>query len=215
MADKAAIHNLQSGFVVDRSVLVGMTGEEIRDIFSTARVNPNKRLVVIDNASTFFTAENLLKNIKSKNNDYMMIAEKAGVALSEEKIKALLLAEKVQEDIIALMKPKYVFAEVPAGWSFAADISFGPTQVRRKRPNGQGGGANNYYVSPGQLEKLWLIASKRWASGKAPAENPEVRAGDYKRRAVINETNIQLGCQIVQRYELEQVAKHKGWAFPG
>lgn len=221
---KTALFVLAAGLVLDRSVHVTQTSAEIDATFQTVlNAMAEKRgnngvphtLRVVDNANQFFTADNLLDSIKKSDTFAIAtIAEQAGVTVSAEQVAAIQSAEATKTAIALAMKPRYDFAEVPAGWSFKADVSFGATHVRRKRENVQGN-STIYAVSSKQLEKLWGVASKRWAKMAKSTNTVSITPVDYPTRtASINETYVDIGCQRIQRYELEQIAAHKGWAFP-
>jgi hypothetical protein len=214
---KLALHVLASGLVLDRAVFTGQTASEMFITIGTiAARERSKRFMVIDSATTFFTSENLLNLIKKNDADYVLVAEQAGVVVTDEQVAAIQIAESAQAAIALAMKPKWNFAEVPAGWSFAEDVSFGATTVKRKRQNPNGDGVD-YRMTPSQCERIWKTASKRWA--KIPNASPAIPAQhwdnqNHYKSGTVSADHIQIGCQYIRRYELEQIASHKGWAFP-
>lgn len=214
MADKKILHVLKSGMVLDRSIMIGRSADEIGSAIAVIRAEDHRRLRVVDNADQFFTAEKLMELIRAKDKDYLMVAENAGIDITAEHVDAIWKADAIANAIKMKMPPKYTFAEVPAGWSIADDISLGPTIVRRKRINPQGN-SGTYTISPKRLETLWGLASRRWAKLAGATDNGGiVESQGVRRTATIGPNCIVIGCQTIQRYEIEQIAKHRGWAFP-
>lgn len=216
MAAKQALYILASGLVLDRSVFAAQNSTDMQATLVGLRIHSHKPFKVIDNANSFFNADNLLTAIKVGNGDYHLIAQQAGVNLSPADVLAIQTAEKVSAEIATKMKPKYVypFADVPEGWTFADDVSFGPTKVRRKRNNPIGDGTQ-YALTPDRIEALWLHCSKVWAKVLGASTNAGLVTSDGQRRAAtVMVDRVTIGCQTIRRYELEQIAKHKGWAFP-
>lgn len=210
MAEKVALHTLTAGVVLDRSVLVGLSSDEIHSVFEKVRLSgADSKLVVTDNADTYFTAPNLLKLIRAKNTDFFLIAEKAGMVVSGEDVAAILHADEVTAKITAAMVPPYPWVKKPEGWTFASHVSFGPTKVKR-RP---GTGDTTFALGPKQIEVLWGYASKKWATGKSVVVPSGSYAG-YNRRPEVHADRVVIGCQTIWRYELEGIAEHKGWAVP-
>lgn len=222
MSDTQKIHFylLRSGMVVDRSVLVGLTSDQLQTTLSGIQAaSVTTHLKVIDNAKSFFTSENMLVLIRADDQDYRLIAEQAQVDITPADIAAIHLADKVQAAIVLKMTPPippYTFDIVPEGWTVADYLSITAGErgtVVRKKPNPNGGGTG-YRISLKQLQRIWLIASRRWANLITTQLVGEVNADGYRKPAYINNTSIDIGCQRVQRYELEQLAKHQGWEFP-
>lgn len=212
MATKQALFVLASGLVLARDIFVTQGPPEMAETMGAIRLS-GKPLKIVDNAASFFNADNLLKLIKKGDKDYNLVAEQAGVTLYAADVAAIQRAEVVAAEIAKKMIPDYPFADVPEGWSFAADVSYGDTKVRRKRANSQGD-VNTHYLSPAMMEKMWQVASKKWADPSYICPSTEVRNADYRRLISVTVSQITVGCQTIRRYELEQIAKHKGWAFP-
>lgn len=218
---KVALHVLNAGMVLDRSVLVGQTVEEMKATVATLRASANSRKVVtvIENGALFFTAANMLDIIKSGGDTYRLIAEKAGVTLRDEDVQAIITAEATKKAIEASMVPPippYVFSQVPANWSIKTDLAVtnGARQsVKRRRANSMGN-STAYSISVMQLKRIWAVAAPLWQTKTGTPTIPDVRAEGYSRGAVVRESRVEIGCQTIQRYELEQLALHLGWDFP-
>lgn len=220
MSAKIALHVLASGLVLDRSVLVTQTVAELDATVATLRASANskKPVTVIENGATFFTSGNMLDIIKSGGQNYKLIAEKAGVTLRDEDVQAIITAEATKKAIEKSMippLPPYTFAAIPAGWSVKSDLDFSTgknTTVRRTRTNNAGNGVG-YNISLLQLKRVWAIAAPRWQTGTGNSSLSVTAHGTY-RTVYIRASSAEIGCQTVQRYELEQLALHLGWDFP-
>lgn len=208
-----ALYSLASGIVLDRAVFVSLNSAEMGGVFEIIRAAlRQKRLVIVDRASTFFTSSNMLDLIKAGNNDYTLIAEQLGVSIFDSDIDAI----RRVEVIIAAMKPPiplYSFAYVPDNWSIDKDLHLSLKNVKRRRSNSQGDGIT-YSISMAQLKRIWGVASKFWATAEPPHTVHSVSAAGYMRTAIIGLHEVDISCQTIRRYELEQVAVHLGWKFP-
>lgn len=213
MAIKNALRVLASGMVLDRAAFVALNSTDIAGTIAAIRAQGSAPLKVINNSSAFFNSDNMLSLIRAKDNDYRLIAEDAGIVITNDDVTALIAADVTAAKIRGAMKPKYEFAAVPEGWTFATDVSYGPTRVTRKRNNPQGDGSA-YHMSPAQIEKLWGIAVKRWVKMAGATDSTFVNTSGGERKAVVSADRVVVGCQTIRRYELEQIAQHKGWAFP-
>lgn len=221
-AAKISLYVLNSGMVLDHSVFKSLAANDMAGIVNSVRGEPSStRLKIIDNADTFFTSKNMLALIRADDKDYKLIAEQAQIIITEDEVRAILLADKVQADITAKMvppKPPYEFAPVPYDWSIKTNLQVGNglarASVRRLKLNVQGGGTS-YSITLKQLERIWLIASRKWAkiTNSTSAIN-DIRAEGYVKSGHVVDDRVHIGCQVVQRYELEQLALHLNWAFP-
>jgi hypothetical protein len=225
MAEKVALHDLPSGFVLDRNLLLGMNAKNIATTIEAIRSQLAKSLTVVDSATTFFTSENMLKLIKTNDDDYKLIAEKTGVEVRDEDVDAI----RRVENIINAMKPPtppYTFYAVPEKWSVGGDLvmTLGASPTVRRKPGNSQGLSYDYSISLKQLNRVWVSASRVWLKNAASAEPINVntvfntvsgvRVAGYSETARIQDGYVRLGCQNVQRYELEQLALHLGWDFP-
>lgn len=219
--DKSSLHVLNAGLVADRSVLIGLTSPEMASVFATLRmsVNTKKTLTVIDNGNTFFTSANMLELIKANDDKYRLIAEKAGVTLREEDIQAIQGAEAAKKAIEAAMIPPippYPFGPKPANWSVATDLTIttgNRATVRRLRTNPNANGTG-YSISVLQLKRIWAIASVRWKTKTSVRHIGSISADGYSRSGTVYDAHVEVGCQTIRRYELEQLALHLNWDFP-
>lgn len=209
---KIALHALTAGLVLDRSVFVGQTVAEMQSTLVAIRSAPKKSITVIENGATFFTAANMLDLIKADNDHYKLIAEKAKVTLRDEDVTAIKTAEAAKKAIEASMIPPippYPFRPVPEG--FVASQKFELTNNNRSLRR-VGAVAYEYRVSLAGAQRLWNSVSKYWVKGQTvPSQYMNVGS---ERRIVQEGDTVRIGCQNVQRFEIEQIALWQGWAFP-
>lgn len=234
---KTTLYNLASGLVLDRSVFVGLEPDGMSQCIASIRAENNKPLCVVDSADDFFTHKTLFSFLQAKDTNFVLVNEGLGGFLSVEQINALLgvnnnnkpqQEQQVQDalqkvtdihqvadagDVIVNMKPQgYVFAQVPPGWTLTDYMSLGPTKIRRKIKNSDGDGTM-FHMSPDAFAKLWIYASKVWA-GELNVPVMKFETGVGVKTASIQDDRISLGGNYIRRYEIEQVAKHRGWAIP-
>lgn len=217
MTKKTALYVLASGLVADNSVVKGFMPKELDEFVTaiSAAGFPSKKLFVVASAAGFFTPDNMISLIKANDDNYKLIAEQLEVPVSDTDVDAI----RRVEGILTSLKPKaplYPFAQVPDGWSIADDLSILKTAVRRKRINSNGDGSA-YAMTRPQLQRIWGLASKLWLKdlGVSHESIRDVSADGYRRRADVYYDRVVIGCQTFRRYELEQLAVHLGWAFPG
>lgn len=217
MAGKTTLHVLTSGMALDRAALLSLDIGAMNAVIAEIRAHPQLPVVVITSADDFFTADNAIAMIRQKDKGYKLIAEHAKIEITNDDVAALWAADATVAKIKAAMVPKWTFQQVPEGWTIKDDLSLGDTRIRRKRKNAQGHGVD-YYFTPEQAQKLWTFAAKRWATQNPHlgADSHEVSAngGQYKRKVSVSSQQLTIGCQSIMRYELEQLAKYRGWPFP-
>lgn len=205
---KIALHVLAAGLVLDRSVFIGQNVAEMHATIVALRGAPKKSFTIIENGATFFTAANMLELIKANDDGYKLIAEKAGVAVTEDSIRAIQIAEVTSALIKKAMIPPippYPFAKTPDGFTGIDqkfEICNGGKSLRR---------VNGHHTLGLVLAQLiWRYLSAAWAINKV-AEDKYFR----EHRVCQRQGDLyRIGCQEINRYEIEQIALWQGWKFP-
>ena len=227
--EKTVLHNLHSGMVLDRSVLITLPTTDMTQVISSIRAAGAKPLYVIDGAELFFTPATLVNLIAAKDKRYAVVNEALGGFFTENQIE-LLINQKVgaqpaviqpaaaaDDDLVVNLGNQpavgYQFAPVPAGWSISGNMSLGETRIKRKVKNAEGDGIL-FFMSPENYKKLWLFASKAWAGVDNAALTGTFETGQGKLKATVLDDRISLGGNYVRRYEIEQVAKYRNWEIP-
>lgn len=217
MADAKKViifYDLTDGIVLDRTVFATLSSAGMAGIFAIVR-GSKKRLVIVDNAATFFTSQNMLVLAKAGDNNYRLIAEQTKVTVTDSDVAAI----RRVDAIIEAMKPPppplppYNFVTIPNHWSVETDLDIAESFVKRRYVNVYADGTD-YMISLFQLKRIWSIASKFWKKRGGINSISNVKAGSHYKTAVISLDRVTLGCQTIRRYELEQLALHLGWPFP-
>lgn len=227
--EKTVLHNLNSGMVLDRSVLVTLQINDVSQTIASIRAAGPKYLCVVDSAEQFFTPATLMALLAAKDKRYLLVNEALGGFFTEQQlaligalpgvIKPAAVAEA--DLIVNLAAPEpgaYTFAKVPEGWSISGNISLGDTRIKRKVNNSDGDGTL-FFMSPQDFEKLWIFASECWcaiANGNWAGGEPTkfFLTGQGKLKATVQDDRISLGGNYIRRYEIEQIAKYRNWAMP-
>lgn len=126
-------------------------------------------------------------------------------AAYERKFKAAKDFDTLLEVTIKEVNKKLTYVMVDTTESIEK-YYFTATTIRRER--GQG-----YSITFKQLQKLWNKARPYWAGmAEQPAQEYTRFSGygEYPRFAV---DRINIGCQTLWRWELEQIAQREGWSF--
>jgi hypothetical protein len=217
MVAKIALYSLVSGLVLDRSVFVTQTAAEINEAVASIRaIERNVPLVVVDRASVFFTAANMLSLIKSGDESYKLVAEQAGITVSESDVVAIRRAEELQLEMVSKMRiptPPYPFADVPEGWNVENNIEFyttgGRDYVRRNDDH-------RYQLTVKQAEKIWARCATIWFKNSSSQLNKTIEGFSAQGYSYgrVQPNLVHIGCQSIYRHELEQLALHLNWDFP-
>lgn len=202
---------LSNGNVIQRSDMVKMAANELTDLMNKLTA-VGKQVVIVESITEFFSARNLLSCINSADLvSVRMIAENRGIVITKEEEEQVINfnAFKVQlQERIDASKPVYAFARVPENWSVATHLKINTKAVYRVKDS-------SYQIGLKTVEGVWNKASKYWSD---PTSNvnyiDSIQASGYNRSGTINKENVTIGCQTIQRYELEQLALHQGWTFP-
>lgn len=204
---KIALHVLNAGMVLDRSVFVGQTVSEMQATIAAVRSAPKKTVTVIENGATFFTAANMLTLIKANDDGYKLIAEKAKVTLRDDDVQAIKTAEAAQKAIEASMIPPippYPFATTPDGFDIRKKFGVcnGGKSLRRI--------GGHHTLSLLQAQLIFRYMAEAWINNRL------VDSKYFRDHRVYSLGNgaYRIGCQEAQRYEIEQIALWQGWAFP-
>jgi len=231
------LYDLASGMVLDRSQFVNLPPIDMTQIISSIRAAGHKPLCIVDSADKFFTPKTLVAFMAANDKNYKLINEELNFftpaqveALMGDNINVVALAEPVQPQLEPFGAPVaenlegavgalngplngYPFAVIPDGWSVGSHISLGPTKIKRKQKSPQGDGAM-FYMAPGDMESLWLFScSKAWAGFDVPLTT-WCMTGYGKKKATVQDDCVLIGGDYIRRYELEQIAKYRNWAFP-
>jgi len=228
---KNILHVLQQGVVLDRSQFVALNSAGIAGTI-TAITKEGKPLLVVDDAKTFFTVASLIDLVKAKDGRYNLVAEYLGANVQVAEVGLQKVADMAQahgiddaavigamDDLVVKKQvapgmDAYPFAEVPDGFSIGADWSLGQTKIKRKRTNPQGDGTQ-FYLAPAGFLAMTEAALKYWSDeGPAPA-SILIETSNGLRRAYFKPDRVDIYGNIIRRYEVEQIAKYRAWAFPG
>lgn len=119
---------------------------------------------------------------------------------------------------------RYPFSAVPEGWIANRKLIISPWIARymgRVVQRTIGDPEAYYRVSLRNLRRVWVTASKIWIGRSqyrpfrlSVLQRDAYRYYTYNYRVCINRQRIDIGCQTIHRYELEQLALLMGWPFP-
>lgn len=212
------LKRLSNVTIVDRIALVKLKGDEMAQVMVEANNDNTKPVRVIDNPAMFFSDDALFEAMELNSPDLKLIAEYRGIKFGDEDLfvlqKVVELKNRVAAELLAMVPPPppYKFGEVPADWKLeTSGIVFGKSRLYRK-------GNSEYCIGYVALEKVWNKVAPRWADETFQHRGQTVMyvsASGYNSRGVDqHDSYIKIGCQRIQRYELEAVALKLGWTFP-
>lgn len=205
----SAITFLKNGIVIDRQVLARLKNDDMNAALTSAYAGDDARSVIIVSSVTKFSSNDAITDAIATNDPNLkLMLELRGITLADDD---LFIVQKANElnarlaDLLVEAKPAYAFAAVPKSFNIETSLIVTKTTVKRER--------NGYSIGLRASEKLWAVASAYWAK-TADKNYQYLEAGGRGRTANIDAKGIKIGCQRIQRYELEQLALAQGWAFP-
>ena len=206
------IKDVNQRIFLDRSALARMSADEMTaavSMFYGVEYPP----VVVDNLRTFFSLGNLEKELIEPGKWVPYLLAARGIEISAEEIETLMKATAIRNRLLETARasgPDYPFAAVPEGWTVEGKLNIGKTTISRR------GTERSYSIGHKALKKVWDTVSPVWAGHKNRVDGyVSIRTGGWNREVELSrEGNVVLGCQTIQRYELEQVALHMGWDMP-
>jgi hypothetical protein len=204
------VTDLDSAVVVERGPLSELKADAMAQALADIYAR-GKPVMIVDSAQKFFSARHLVSVLDdpSKSDLLPVLLEKRGISLDEADQLAIFSYHRFKQKLIesiASSKENYQFAAVPDGWDLKDRILFQSKTIRRAD--------GSHTIGYRALRQLWDAASKYWAGIVDQPESPYVRAGGYNRLGEIKRDKIVIGCQSIQRFELEQAALHLEWDFP-
>ena len=202
--------DLPSGIVVQRSTITHMAGTDMSETINRL-IASGKTVRVVESASDFFSDTNFFAAVDAGDTaSLQLIAEQRKVSLTDddlENIRQFVAFKSVLKQMLDAARPPYQFAELPAGWVFDQRIRITAKGVYRA-------GNSDYKISLATLERIWKQASRVWAHLDNKKNIGDIRAAGYNRSGTVYDNRVDIGCQTIHRYELEQLAVQQGWPMP-
>ena len=210
------ITELNTGVVVDRAGLNKLKTEDMAGTLAEI-YGRGKQVVIMDNVRGFFSNANLFRALEGNAEGLDMILEQRGITLTQDQLDLVTnfnnLKAYINDQIAALTPPPppYPFTDLPEGWELEEHIKFNTNTIRRIRGRGP-----DYAIGIKACRNLWDWIAPFWAGNVSSLSRREhyVRAAGYSNYAEPHKNSVEIGCQTIQRYELEQVALKQGWDFP-
>jgi hypothetical protein len=205
---------LTSGTVIDRKKMQALPSDQMAPLLAAIYMKPDTRVVIVDDTRKFFGLESLINTLDNGGADLDLMLEHNKIELTAEELAAVNQANAIKSRIktaveaaLAAMMPPYPFATVPDDWSVETNLTLGERFVTR--PN-----SGSHRLGYRTIEDLWNRVKPYWAGNQTNTPAALRLEVAYGTNAVFYNDRIVIGCQTIQRHELEQLALHKNWAFP-
>ena len=177
----------KEGFSINICEFPKLTLNQINAILASYKSNPSLTLVSLDN-----TLEATTPKEKEIVNNFKL---------------ALGVFSEAYESLIELSKSKYPFVSVPSAYLLDKHFKFLQSRVRRSNDS-------DHFLTNQNVKSLMNTCMDHWISGdKSRIELGRVslQAHSYYRDITIDATCVRIGCQTIQRHELEQIAIRLGF----
>lgn len=198
---------LRSGIVIDKQQLSKLDSVML-GAFMAETYSKGLPVVIVDNATIWFTATNLMLKLELGDKDWQLIAEKFDIEISESELATINSAINIRKRIVLAAKgklPVYPFVNVPDNYNIEEFIQIGKHHINR----------HGYRTSTGNVVRIWEAASQLWSKGQAQGQHVMYIRADYSEKSVtVWKDRVQIGCQQVPRLEVEQLALKMDLPFP-
>lgn len=202
--------DLPSGIVVQRSTISHMVGTDMTETINNL-IASGKTVRVVESASEFFNDASFFAAVDAGDvASLQLIAEQRKISLSDTELANIGMFVAFKATLKARLdaaRPPYEFAELPTDWKFDQNIRITAKGVYRA-------GNSDYKIALATLERIWKQASRVWAKLDNAKNISDIRAAGYNRTGMVRDDRIEIGCQSIYRYELEQLAVQQGWEIP-
>jgi hypothetical protein len=193
---------LSTGLLVSSTDFAKLTPAKQTEVLASAAGKP---IVFVDSFVALRNKRNLVARLVN-GEDVTTELEFNELTLTDEE-KAVLVALRPILERIRGAAGKYPWIVRTEGQenSCKSQISF-TTQYGRNIIR-RGG----YSMTEKQAKRIWEVASALWCGAKTTPERVTGEYEGYRKAVVFKDTYIEVGCQNINRHEVEYIAEHFGW----
>lgn len=195
------------GYFINKKELIKLKPDEMSTELSAAYAS-GKLVTVVDDFTTFFSvAELRLAVLRGPIERLRLLSKYHNVHLGDDDIETATnfweLCASVDKALVGIAAD-WEFADVPVDWDIDKNLKITDRLIKR----------DHHTIGVKTLQKLWTEYAK-WLVGSRHTDLSGVRASGYPTKwPTPYKDYIDVGCQRIKRYEIEQVALRFGWDFP-
>lgn len=199
---KTVFKELSAKIIVNSNVFRGLEDAEFNEINRQIYVSGKEVKFVTDMLpyTSMKAIKEMIVNGKVEQEHLEYFANREMTA-EEIAVVVRFVESKKALDELLFANQSYQLADVPATWNIDRMVTFNKTGLRY----------NGYSIGNKTFEKLWMACLNYWMNQGSNRLTLTIDGGSRDIR--IENTEVRIGCQTINRYALEQVALKMGLSF--
>jgi hypothetical protein len=221
MMSDSKIYVLATKVLIDREWFNSLKNVELIPVMEEIRQATRDGALPAEfqsNISATYSRAALLNAINNNTENLADLCEFYSIDFSDEYATTMRKFFDMRKHLLEMAEtacplPPYPFATRPSGFNIVNEVViFGKLDAKNRKIRRTSGAA--YLIRENTLKRVWKNASEFWAGNVKQPKNLEISADGYYRTTSIYTNQLKIGCQTIERYELEALAEHLKWDFP-
>ena len=211
MSSKAPVYT-----VLSKAIIVDLVKYRNASVVEFQEIHGKEKelglpIVWIDNINEYSNYNKIMQSIMCGDDtvDLNRIEYFIGRQPTDVEADAIAIVSKMRAIITEMLykpEPDYTFAKVPDGRSLTDELKLMKSVIINK---------GGYQMGYKTAKKVWEHAKPRWKQydlkQKVDGDQLWVTASGYSKWMVVKSDKIEIGCQTIPRWIVEQLAVHQGW----
>lgn len=202
---------LTSSVIVDLKAYRNASVEVMQEINDLSK---KYSIEYVDDMSKYKSKNKIFSDIIEGKYNISQVEFFMGRAPTVEEVQIIEALSQVKAKFEALMfkpVPNYTFSPIPEGQTLEKQLKQCKDRISR----------NSYTMGYKTAERVWEVARDYWfaidtdvAECDRPTRHLNVSASGYNKNVTVCPDRVEIGCQNVPRWVVEQLAISRGWISP-